>query len=389
MGLEKRSGRSSSASNSAPPLDVTEKGGSEQKLSRLRNDVENKKNAIRNLKGALQKLETIASLDIDSRIRQAELEYALGREELQLLSIVEEARAVQVRLEKERSKADVNSMFSIMRNGNQLTLHAIQASTGRWNANQKHDCGDGFYVDWVMEGEDLQRGDRIIEINGRVLSGRNKDELQKICTNTAKCDLVVIRKKAVSTINVVPTTIHNHQLQQTQADNLRLQHRISYLEEQVKELLEVQKEKSSPVMSSGSQRSGTHITSISISSSPSDHDEDRPITYQRGSFVTTIVGGKPQDPPPRTVTTNTHNPAPVQKSSSTTNINGHYYHRDPPKEFSDKSGTPKTGKSLSSSMSKISISTDLHVQKQRREREKKERERYYNNRNFSKNAQQR
>lgn len=352
-------------------------------MSRLRNDAENKKNTIRNLKGALQKLETITTLDIDSRIRQAELEYALGREELQLLSIVEEVRSVQALLGKERSNADVNSIFSLMRIGKQLTLHAVQASTGRWNANHRHDCGDRFYVDWVMEGEDLQRGDLIIEINGKVLSGRNKDELQKVCTNTSKCDLVVIRTKAVSMVNMVSSSTHHHnihQLQQTQADNMRLQHRISYLEEQVKELLEAQKEKLSPVMLSGNQRSGTHITSISISSSDHD-DQDRPMTYQRGSFVTTIVGGKPQEPPPRIVTTTT-NSSPVQKSSSTTNINGHYYHREPQSDLRDKIGPPKSGRSLSSSMSKISISTDLHLQKQRREREKKERERYCN-KNFS------
>lgn len=390
LGLDKTSGRSSSASISAPPKDVGEKPVNEQKLSRLRNDAENKKNAIRNLKGALQKLDTITTLDIDSRIRQAELEYALGREELQLLSIVEEARAVQVRMEKDKSKADTTSMFALMRNGHQMTLHAVQASTGRWNANQKHDCGDGFYVDWVMEGEELQRGDRIIEINGKVLSGRNKDELQKMCNNTTKCDLVVIRKRAVSMVNVVPSSIHqNHQqLQQTQADNMRLQHRISYLEEQVKELLDTQKEKLSPVMSNGSQRSGTHITSISISSSPSEHDDERPMTYQRGAFVTTIVGGKPQEPPPRIISSTTAQPS-VQKSSSTTNINGpyHHHHREQQREV-DRNGTTKSNKSLSSSMSKISISTDLHVQKQRREREKKERERYYNNKNFSKSAQQ-
>lgn len=388
LGLEKQSGRSSSASVSAPPTDVGEKPVNEQKLSRLRNDAENKKNAIRNLKGALHKLDAITTLDIDSRIRQAELEYALGREELQLLSIVEEARAVQVRMEKDKSKADVTSIFSKMRNGHQLTLHAVQASTGRWNANQKHDCGDGFYVDWVMDGEELQRGDRIIEINGKVLSGRNKDELQKMCNNTTKCDLVVIRKRTVSMVNVVPSSMHQNQqqLQQTQADNMRLQHRISYLEEQVKELLDTQKEKSSPVMSNGSQRSGTHITSISISSSPSDHDEERPMTYQRGAFVTTIVGGKPQDPPPRIITSAA--PQTVQKSSSTTNINGHYHHREQSREVDQRNNTPKSNKSLSSSMSKISISTDLHVQKQRREREKKERERFYNNKNYSKSAQQ-
>lgn len=47
--------------------------------------------------------------NIDVRIRQAELEYALGREELQLLSIVEEARALQARLEK--SKVEPQSLF--------------------------------------------------------------------------------------------------------------------------------------------------------------------------------------------------------------------------------------------------------------------------------------
>lgn len=385
LGLDKHSGRSSSASVSAPPPNDGEKPANEQKLSRLRNDAENKKNAIRNLKGALQKLDMSTTLDIDSRIRQAELEYALGREELQLLSIIEDARAIQVRLEKEKSKSDTTSISALMRNGHQLTLHAAQASTGRWNASQKHDGGDGFFVDWVMEGEELQRGDRILEINGRIVSGRSKDELQKICANTSKCDLVVIRKRAVSMVNVMPAiNQNNHQLQQTQADNMRLQHRISYLEEQVKELLDAQKEKSSPAMSSGSQRSGTHITSISISSSPSDHDEDRPMIYQRGSFVTTIVGGKPQEAPPKIIAPQ---PSPVQKSSSTTNINGHY--KDMSRDSTtDKNGSMKSVKNLSSSMSRISISTDLHVQKQRRERERRERERYYNNKNISKSAQQ-
>lgn len=375
-----KSGRSSSASVSGPPVENGEKPGNEQKLSRLRNDAENKRNAIRNLKGALQKLEMSPTLDIDSRIRQAELEYALGREELQLLSIVEEARTIQARLEK---KSDASSLFALMRNGHQLTLHSVQASTGRWNANQKHDAGDGFYVDWVMDGEELQRGDRIIEINGRVLSGRNKEELTKMCANTSHCDLVVIRKRAM--VNVIPSTMQSQQqLQQTQADNMRLQHRISYLEEQVKELLDAQKEKSSPVMSSSSQRSGIHITSISISSSPSDHDDERPVTYQRGSFVTTIVGGRPQEPPPRIVT---NTPTAVHKSSSTTNINGHY-NAEQHRQSNNTSSASKSVKTLSSSMSKISISTDLHVQKQRREREKKERERFYNQKNLSKTSQQ-
>lgn len=381
-------GRFSSASVSALPLENGEKSANDQKLSRLRNDAENKKNAIKNLKEALNKLESSTTLDIDSRIRQAELEYALGREELQLLSIVEEARAVQVRMEKEKSKSDVTSLCAMMMSGHQLTLHAVQASTGRWNASQKHDYGEGFFVDWVMEGEDLQRGDRILEINGKIISGRSKDELQRVCANTVKCDLVVIRKKSVSTVNVVtsPNYFHQNQqqLQQSQADNMRLQHRISYLEEQVKELLEAQKEKSSPAMSNGSHRSGTHITSISISSSPSDHDEDRPVVYQRGSYITTIVDGKPQKTPPK-LNEPSKNLSSVHKSSSTTNVNAS---KDAHRE-SSRTGTPKSVKNLSSSMSRISINTDLHVQKQKRDRERKEREKYYNNKNILKNMSDR
>lgn len=382
-------GRYSSASVSALPLENGEKPVNDQKFNRLKNDAENKKNAIKNLKEAIKKLESNQTLDIDSRIRQAELEYALGREELQLLSIVEEARAIQVRMEKERSKTDVTSLCAMMRCGHQLTLHAVQVSTGRWNASQKHDYGDGFIVDWVMEGEELQRGDRILEINGKVLSGKNKDELQRVCANTSKCDIVVIRKKMKSNMNVMTPSnfVHQNQqqLQQTQADNMRLQHRISYLEEQVKELLDTQKEKSSPAMSSGSQRSGTHITSISISSSPSDHDEDRPVVYQRGSYITTIVDGKPQKSHQKP--SDTPRPINVHKSSSTTNVNTPNQ-KDSQRE-NNKIGSSKSTKSLSSSMSRISINTDLHVQKQRRDRERKEREKYYNNKNILKNMSER
>jgi hypothetical protein len=148
----------------------------------------------------------------------------------------------------------------------------------------------------------------------------------------------------------------------------------------VKELLDTQKEKLSPAMSNGSHRSGTHVTSISISSSPSDHDheEERPVIYQRGSFVTTIVGGKPQEPPPKII-------SPVQKSSSTTNINNghHYSNGHSGNQHNIKSpATPKEMKALSASMSRISVSTDAHLQRYRKERERRERERYYNNKNI-------
>lgn len=284
---------------------------------------------------------------------------------MQLLSIVEEARAIQSRLEK--SNED-NTLFSLIQNGQVLALYAVQANTGKWNASLKNGA---FYIDAVDVSEELYRGDRILEINGKILLGNSKEELQKLVVNTKKCDIVVIRKKNV--VNV----ISQQQLQQSQADNVRLQHRISYLEEQVKELLVTkefnEKMKSSPTLREN-RNERTHITSISISSSPnntpSDHDEDKPTVYQRGSFITTLVNGKPMDPLPQTTPPKLHS---ALKSSSRCSLNNNYENAENNPSRDRDTLSSKTLKQLSSSLSRISISTDLYVHK--KEREKRERER--------------
>ena len=311
----------------------------------------------------------------------------MGREELQLLSIVEEARAIQFRLEN--SRPDAQALFTLIQNGQSLSLHAVQATAGRWNANFRGEAG-GFLVDWVSEGEDLYRGDRVLEVNGKIVVAKNKEELQKMCGSSAKCDMVVVRRKAV--VN----GINQQQLQQSQADNARLQHRISYLEEQVKELLTLKEMNNKNNSSPSSGRAGTHITSISISSSPntqSDIDEEKPQVYQRGSFVTTIVGGKPLDPLPNGVPSPSHSPPTQLKINSTSKTTITTNGKESPEhrrlEVKKDSPPAKSMKSLSASLSKISISTDLYAQK--REREKREREmrrerdRYYNNKNSIRN----
>lgn len=242
--------------------------------------------------------------NIDVRIRQAELEYALGREELQLLSLVEEIRALQSRLEKSIRTTNgntANSLFNLLQSGANLSLHAIQVTVGRFAVSMKPDA-PGLYVEWGLDGEQLFRGDRIIEANGKILSAVNtKDELAKIIGDSGKCDIVVIRKR--------PAPQHQQLLIQSQEDNQRLQHRISYLEDQVKELQEASKEK--VVMpANGVNQSDTsaqhakngHVTSINISaaSSPSTppSDTEKPQIYQRGNFITTIIGGRPVTSPP-------------------------------------------------------------------------------------------
>ncbi|XP_030371666.1 uncharacterized protein LOC115621949 isoform X2 [Scaptodrosophila lebanonensis] len=268
-----------------PPLDESEKPAAEQKLNRLMAEAENKRIKIKNLKSALEKLDITDNIDI--RIRQAELEYALGREELQMLSIVEEARALQARLEK--SKPEAQTLYNIISSGVTLSLHAVHATTGRWAAQLKPEH-PGFFVEWALEGDGLYKGDRILEINGRLVTCKTKEELQKHVGNSGKCQMVVLRKKSIP--------IPQKQLDQEKENNMRLQHRISYLEEQVRELQTMKEQQQQQrlhapqQLQQQSQANSAHVTSISISSPPSTPPE-KPQIFQRGNYITTLVGGKP------------------------------------------------------------------------------------------------
>uniref|UniRef100_A0A1A9WP43 Persulfide dioxygenase ETHE1, mitochondrial n=1 Tax=Glossina brevipalpis TaxID=37001 RepID=A0A1A9WP43_9MUSC len=273
-----------------PPLDDAEKPAAEQKLQKLKNEAENKKIKIRNLKSALERLDITDNIDV--RIRQAELEYALGREELQLLSIVEEVRALQARLEK--SKVEPQSLYSKVSSGVALSLHAVQASTGRWAVQEIPESSGAFYVEWALDGDGLYKGDRILEVNGKLVSCKTKEDLQKLVGNSGKSQIVVLRKK--------PAPIPQKQLDQEKENNMRLQHRISYLEEQVKELQTAKQEHDQQLQQHQHHNqqqnnqvtcaTSGHVTSISISS-PSTTPPDKPLIFQRGNYITTLVGGKP------------------------------------------------------------------------------------------------
>ncbi|XP_016929916.3 uncharacterized protein [Drosophila suzukii] len=335
-----------------PPLDDSEKPAAEQKLNRLKTEAENKRIKIKNLKSALEKLDITDNIDI--RIRQAELEYALGREELQMLSIVEEARALQARLEK--SKPEAQTLYNIISSGVSLSLHAVHATSGRWAAQQRMDQ-PGFYVEWALEGDGLYKGDRILEINGRLVTGKSKEELQKQVGSSGKCQMVVLRKKSVP--------IPQKQLDQEKENNMRLQHRISYLEEQVRELQTVKDHHPSQQQQQQSQQTSSnqsqHVTSISISSPPSTPPE-KPLIFQRGNYITTLVGGKPIELMGEDIASTQNTPAHVTKTLIKENT-----HIDLRDRLQHMYSMPS--KSLSAS--KISINSDsAYMQHHRREKER-------------------
>lgn len=185
-----------------------------------------------------------------------------------------------------------------MNSGVILSLHAVHATTGRWAAQEIPETSGVFYVEWALEGDGLYKGDRIVEVNSKLVACKTKEEFQKLIGNTGKCQIVVLRKK--------PAAIPQKQLDQEKENNMRLQHRISYLEEQVKELQTTkqdqqqhhhkqrhnqleQQQQDNQQMHYGNNG---HVTSISISSPPST-PPDKPLIFQRGNYITTLVGGKP------------------------------------------------------------------------------------------------
>lgn len=129
-------------------------------------------------------------------------------------------------------------------------------------------------MDWALDGEVLYKGDQIIECNGC----KSKEGIQNLIDSTGKCQLVVIRKKNSEQNDSI--------LLQSQQDNQRLQHRISYLEDQVRDLINQNGSRNNHKV-----MNRDHVTSINISSDPQIDTEGTQV-FQRGNFIATIIGGK-------------------------------------------------------------------------------------------------
>ncbi|XP_063973612.1 uncharacterized protein Sprt isoform X2 [Diachasmimorpha longicaudata] len=252
--------------NGAPPLTEADRKATEERLQRLRRDTDNKRLAIKNLKLALERLDITDNIDV--RIQQAELEYRLGREELELLTLREESRALQSALElaetQEKQKND--TVFSCITRGAQMTIHAVEVSADpkspRFGAGPRDETA-GLYVDWAIEDSGLCKGDRILEVNGKLVVGSSRSDLARLLAVAPDAAQIVVLRKSES-LGVLRTL---------RTENLRLTHRIGYLEEQVRDLL-------SPVR-----------TEVTLDSPPTRKDNLQ--VYQKGPQVTALVGNLP------------------------------------------------------------------------------------------------
>ncbi|XP_017875907.1 uncharacterized protein LOC108622501 isoform X2 [Ceratina calcarata] len=252
--------------NGAPPLSEADRKATEERLQRLRRDADNKRLAIKNLKLALERLDITDNIDV--RIQQAELEYRLGREELELLTLREESRALQAAIElaENQEKQKHDTIYSCISGSTQFTIHAVEVSADpkspRFGAGPREDA-PGLYVDWAVEDSGLCRGDRILEVNGKLVVGAGRSDLARLLAVAPDAAQIVVLRKGDSLATV----------RTLRSDNLRLTHRIGYLEEQVRDLLAPSR--------------------AEVPVEPSPTRQEQVQVFQKGPQVTALVANLP------------------------------------------------------------------------------------------------
>nr|CAH7732439.1 unnamed protein product [Callosobruchus chinensis] len=303
--------------NTARELTEVEKKQAEDRLHRLKTDIDNKRLAIKNLKMALERLDITDNIDV--RIQQAELEYQLGREELNLLTLLEETRALQLCIdESNKASSDAHTLYSCIDGSDYVILQAVSVDydpkSPKFGAGQR-DNMPGLYIDWALEESSLKKDDRLVEVNGKIVLNKNMEDLQRLLAAAPDPAQVVVLRKLASMAEVPNFTSNTskevialkteledvrNKAEEAQkakegfkSDNIRLTHRISYLEEQVSELIgrkssdqDIRVLTPAPVVSKTNQ----NITSINISSqAPTSNGHSEVQIFQKGSQITALV----------------------------------------------------------------------------------------------------
>ncbi|KPJ07361.1 hypothetical protein RR48_03353 [Papilio machaon] len=142
-----------------PALSAEERRALEDRATALNADLQTRRDNIQELRKRLE--HTHVTESIDSRIEQAELQYRLGREELELLSLGEQARALALLIEHASAAArQDNTLYSVVEEcgGRALLVCAEEgAGSARWGVEAR---GAGLAVHWAEEHSPLRPGDR-------------------------------------------------------------------------------------------------------------------------------------------------------------------------------------------------------------------------------------
>lgn len=188
-------------------------------------------------------------------------------------------------------------------------------------------------------------GFRLLEVNGKVVLTKSKDDLTRLLYAAPDpAQIVVLRKNLQNNSEKNSSNIHHvngnnsanevtalrselavvkEQAEEAQkakdglrADNVRLTHRISYLEEQVSELLNHKTESDSQSLIT-SVKSNKNVTNINITSRPSSVSSNNDLqVFQKGPQVTALVANLPG----LELNKDSHTNLPIRSKSSMSNV---------------------------------------------------------------------
>ncbi|XP_025206718.1 uncharacterized protein LOC112602709 isoform X2 [Melanaphis sacchari] len=168
-------------------VNESEKYSLTQKIESLKNDMDQKRLAIKNIKMSLEQLDVTDN--IDTRIQQAELEYQLGREELNLLSLMEETNKHKCRLEEieqynEQNENNTLYNYLVSNPGAVISLQAVELEydpkSPKFGVGSRKDK-PGLFIDWTVDNLGFSKEDRLLEVNGKVvLSMKNNHDLNRL-----------------------------------------------------------------------------------------------------------------------------------------------------------------------------------------------------------------
>ncbi|GAB6028730.1 hypothetical protein CHUAL_004550 [Chamberlinius hualienensis] len=251
----------------------------EDRAELIQRQIENKSVIIKNLKIKLDSLEV---KDLDSRIRQAELECLLEKEEMKILNLKEEfmnsksinQKAIEAgnRHQPSQTNNEELTLYSIVFNSNCSTAVAFEISYDNsapcFYATSPQ-VGSGLIVNWTKENSKLRKGDRVLEVNGQSVLNCSKDNFIDMLKSTitmplkmvvlrstyghptrksSSKEMDVMKEEMSSLVNKLDNKIKENRellisMQQLQKetgrlknDNQRLHHRTLYLEDHVNEL---------------------------------------------------------------------------------------------------------------------------------------------------------
>ena len=206
----------------------------------------------------------------DTKIGVSELEYKIEKDQLDILNISQKIQMIKMNQEKKKYTEELTkheSLYRIVKDADMTIVTAYDLQRDQFDCFNIQQEGFGVVVD--HEGVmDLKTGDRILELDGKDIFKITRDEWESMKGElNYPCKVVIMRKKSIgkevtednsdfnnlkedialiqsrleqklSDGRNISTELENAQKekQSISQENMRLNHRIAYLEEHTKDL---------------------------------------------------------------------------------------------------------------------------------------------------------